>query len=242
MYQIIPVVHWSLLQTQLELAPADVLILLDCCESGGSLCRPNPAHSPTFTDKNRPFNLKPGTTELIAASSFDRLTVGPGKLSFTDLLIHELKALAKKGTPFSVAELHRRILASIVKQRASNGWLSELLEPKKYLSISPVYVRLVGDVEGSSIRLRSLPMGSAVSVGCYWRNEVKYWSPEVFGWRRGRRRGLLPMPMEMHNGSPEVVNWRRGPRRDVLQKTSRWLRDLILKRRSWRPESCGLVL
>ena len=90
----------------------------------------------------------PGTTELIAASSFDTVTPGPGGPSFTPFLCAELEALAQAGQLFSVVELHRRLLAGIIKQRTnllSKVWI--------HPSQSPVYVRLVGGVEVPSIGL-----------------------------------------------------------------------------------------
>jgi hypothetical protein len=144
--KLIPGLRWSLLQSQLERAPSDVLILLDCCESGGSLHSSPPPSSPSNPQ---------GTTELIAASPFDTLAPGPGELSFTGALITELKVLAAKGELFSVAELHRRVLANIIERRT--GWRTRVQREWQWPSVSPVYVRLVGGVEVPSIGL--MPLG-----------------------------------------------------------------------------------
>jgi hypothetical protein len=128
------------LQAQLERSPSDVLILLDCCESGGSLKSTPP--------------LSSGTTELIAASPFDTLAPGPGELSFTGALIRELKDLAVSGEMFSVVELHRRVLANIIRQRTRLRF--KVPRPLQWPSVSPVYVRLTGGVEVPSIALKPL--------------------------------------------------------------------------------------
>jgi hypothetical protein len=120
-----------------------VLILLDCCESGGSLHSNSSLHYPTSTNS--------GTTELIAASPFDTLAPGPGELSFTRALITELTILAERRERFSVAELHRRVLANIIQKRM--GWRGCVGKQWQWPSVSPIYVRLVGGTELPSIKL-----------------------------------------------------------------------------------------
>lgn len=126
--------------------------MLDCCEAGGSLHSSILAAPTTNVSAN--VSSSPGTTELIAASPFDTLAPGPGKLSFTTALITELRVLAEKGQFFSVVELHKRVLTNIIKQRTgpeckiTRGWL--------FPSVSPVYVRLVGGAEIPSIGLMRL--------------------------------------------------------------------------------------
>jgi hypothetical protein len=103
--------------------------------------------------------FRPGTTELIAASPYDTLALGPGELSFTTALITELKAQAEKGELFSVAELHIKVLVNIIKQRT--GPKVRITRTQLFPSISPVYVRLVGGAEVPSIGL--MPLCGAVT-------------------------------------------------------------------------------
>jgi hypothetical protein len=98
---------------------------------------------------NTPPIWKAGTTELIAASPFDTIAPGPSERSFTHALITELKALAQEGQMFSVAELHRRVLANIIKQRT--GLKRRILKQWLHPSVSPVYVRLFSGAEEPSI-------------------------------------------------------------------------------------------
>jgi len=137
---------WSPLQTQLERCSADVLIILDCCYASGALYITPPSSSSISSRPTQAF--KSGTTELIAASSFDTVTPSPAGPSFTPLLCTELEALAREGQLFSVAELHKRLLANIIKQRTN--LLSRVFI---YPSQSPIYVRLVGGAEVPSIWL-----------------------------------------------------------------------------------------
>ena len=154
----VPAPQWSSLQEQLELCPADVLIILDCCKSGGSL-QSYPPSSPT-SGANANLLSKSGTTELIAAAPFDTIAPGQGETSFTAALITELKILAGKGELFSVVELHRKVLANIIKQRISLASENETLW---HPSVSPVYARIVGRTEVPSIGL--MPLGVGPGVG-----------------------------------------------------------------------------
>lgn len=83
----------SSVQSQLEEADSDVLLLLDCCHS---------AH-PTITDSTH------GVTEAIAACGFETMASGVGPHSFTNALIQELE-IASQGPPIAVAKLHGKIL------------------------------------------------------------------------------------------------------------------------------------
>jgi hypothetical protein len=153
------------LQKQLELSPADVLIILDCCESGCSL-QSYPPSTPTL-GANANLLSKPGTTELIAAAPFDTIAPRPSKTSFTAALMKELENLARKGELFSVVELHRKVLANIIRQRVSLASENETLW---HPSVSPVYARIVGGTEVPSIGLTPLVLGAGVgSVEEYWR-------------------------------------------------------------------------
>jgi hypothetical protein len=150
------------LQEHLELSPADVLIILDCCESGGSLQSYPPSTPTSGANANR--LSKPGTTELIAAAPFDTIAPGPGETSFTAALMKELEILAGKGELFSVAELHQKVLANIIKQRISLIIENETLW---HPSVSPVYARIVWGNRGAE----------------YWIDAARSW-PRC--WLRGR--------------------------------------------------------
>ncbi len=79
----------------------------------------------------------------------------------------ELENLARKGELFSVVELHRKVLANIIRQRVSLASENETLW---HPSVSPVYARIVGGTEVPSIGLTPLVLGAGVgSVEEYWR-------------------------------------------------------------------------
>ncbi|KAE9379701.1 hypothetical protein N431DRAFT_553822 [Stipitochalara longipes BDJ] len=79
-----PIVKWSGIQTVLEEAPCDVLILLDCCASGvANTCEGN------------------GVNEVISACAYNAIANGVGPYSFTSALVIELRRLSKKAV-FSV--------------------------------------------------------------------------------------------------------------------------------------------
>jgi hypothetical protein len=226
--------RWLNLQSQLELAPSDVLILLDCCHSGGSVhASPSTSLTPGRTNPNSRINQsssKPGTTELIAASAFDSFTPGPSHLSFTAALVAELVQFAEKRELFSAAELHRRILERIIKRSAGL-----ILKPWEYPTASPVYVRLVGDVDAPSIGLRRLPFVSDLYGEVFRGNRAtgeikgKTRSPEVSGWREGRRGWLTTAQMDSWDVSPVTLLPRQGRGGGVLWRTGKRLRDLVLR-------------
>ncbi|TVY84214.1 Transcription factor atf1 [Lachnellula suecica] len=90
-----PMVKWSGIQTLLEKASCDVLILLDCCASGtANACEGN------------------GVNELISACAWNETANGAGPYSFTSALVIELQRLSKRGS-FSVGELYRNIFFRI---------------------------------------------------------------------------------------------------------------------------------
>ena len=88
-----PTVQWFCLQTMLEQAKSDILILLDCCAAASSTA-----------------SSSSGITEVIAACSFETWAPGVGQHSFTRSLIDELKYLSK-GVPFSPALLLNKVLS-----------------------------------------------------------------------------------------------------------------------------------
>lgn len=107
-----PTLPSNSIQSQLEEADSDVLLLLDCCHA---------AH-PTLTNSNH------GVTEAIAACGFEATAPGVGPHSFTNALILELE-LASQTSPISVAKLHSNILwrlktwkPSLKRDRDGNLW------------------------------------------------------------------------------------------------------------------------
>lgn len=84
----------------LEEADSDVLLLLDSC------------HSATITT-NDSFQAESGVTEVIAACAFESIAAGVNEHSFTKTLT-DILAIASKGPPFSVSELHARIFARLM--------------------------------------------------------------------------------------------------------------------------------
>ncbi|KAL8962147.1 MAG: hypothetical protein Q9193_001414, partial [Seirophora villosa] len=91
--------QWSSIQTMLEEADSDVLILLDCCAAGSSAG-----------------GSGKGINQMIAACGFESFAPGVGEHSFTRALIEELKYYELRG-PISTALLHNKILA-----RAKKAW------------------------------------------------------------------------------------------------------------------------
>ena len=87
---------WYGLQTSLEQADSDVLILLDCCA----------AASCTGGSGN-------GVTEVIAACGFETWAPGVGEHSFTRSLISALEDWEDRHPPLSGAVLHSEILSRI---------------------------------------------------------------------------------------------------------------------------------
>ena len=87
---------WYGLQTSLEQAESDVLILLDCCS----------AASCTGGSGN-------GVTEVIAACGFETWAPGVGEHSFTRSLISALEDWEDRHPPLSGAVLHSEILSRI---------------------------------------------------------------------------------------------------------------------------------
>ncbi|KAK0108101.1 hypothetical protein ONS95_002922 [Cadophora gregata] len=86
-----PIVKWGGIQTILEEAPNDVLILLDCCASGTA----------NASEGN-------GVNELISACAFNETANGVGPFSFTSALVTELRLLGNRPS-FSVGELYKKI-------------------------------------------------------------------------------------------------------------------------------------
>jgi len=83
----------------MEEADSDVLLLYDCCHSAAIT-------TTGFYQGNK------GAKEVIAACGYETIAPEVDKHSFTNALIETL-ALASKGTPFSVGELHSRVLSRL---------------------------------------------------------------------------------------------------------------------------------
>ncbi|KAH8776221.1 hypothetical protein BGZ57DRAFT_953345 [Hyaloscypha finlandica] len=98
------------IQTLLEEADSDVLLLYDCC------------HSAAITTTGC-FQGNKGVKEVIAACGYETIAPEVDKHSFTNALVETL-ALASKGPPFSVGELHSRVLSRL------KCWTASLLYDK----------------------------------------------------------------------------------------------------------------
>jgi hypothetical protein len=194
--------------------------------------------SPPTSGANAHFLSKPGTTELIAAAPFDTVAPGPGETSFTAALMTELKILAEKGELFSVVEVHRKVLANIIKQRIGLARENETLW---HPSVSPVYARIVGGTEVPSIGL--MPLGVDAGVGSkeeYWRVnereveqvlkvERRNEKSGLSGWRQKLWSGGLNARVEWQSASPEIVAWSQGKQSISLWRSGDWLRDSVLR-------------
>jgi hypothetical protein len=98
------------IQSMLEEADADVLLLLDCCHS---------AAVPTTDCQQR----TGGVVEVIAACGYETVAAEVDQHSFTKALT-DILAMASKGRPFSVGELHSRVLSRLkcwTPQLATDG-------------------------------------------------------------------------------------------------------------------------
>ncbi|KAL8869085.1 MAG: hypothetical protein Q9174_004535 [Haloplaca sp. 1 TL-2023] len=119
-------VQWSSIQTNLEEATCDNLILLDCCaaaSSGG--------------------NAGKGVTEVIAACGFEAFAPGVGEHSFTSNLTEELKYLAREKRPFTTAFLHNKLLA-----RLKSSWNPRFAnETHQERRRTPIYIQHIANDE-----------------------------------------------------------------------------------------------
>ncbi|KAL8638996.1 MAG: hypothetical protein Q9226_008935 [Calogaya cf. arnoldii] len=135
--------QWSSIQTMLEEAECDVLVLLDCCaaaSSGGSHGK--------------------GVTELIAACGFEAFAPGVGEDSFTRSLIEELKYLSQRCEAITTALLHNKVLARIKKswnpRYSSNG----SQERRK----TPIHIHLSDDTKQRCIKLAPLRLATVTAL------------------------------------------------------------------------------
>ncbi|KAL8790092.1 MAG: hypothetical protein Q9213_000794 [Squamulea squamosa] len=132
-----PTVQWYGLQTMLEQANSDALLLLDCCAAASSVAASGN-----------------GVTEVIAACGFETWAPGVGEHSFTRSLIEELKYLGHR-PPFSVALLHNKVLSRIKywKPRFASACASETERRK-----TPIYIQLANEMNRRSIEVRPQPV------------------------------------------------------------------------------------
>jgi hypothetical protein len=96
------------LQTSLERTASDVVIFLDACESAASISSSNIQDG--------------GKTELIAACGFRETTLAEFKkrISFTCFLARAMIERGSYGNSFSIAKLHERVLAIIIRHENSD--------------------------------------------------------------------------------------------------------------------------
>ncbi|KAI4259984.1 MAG: hypothetical protein L6R42_004264 [Xanthoria sp. 1 TBL-2021] len=127
--------QWSSIQTMLEEADCDVLILLDCCAAASSA----DGHSK-------------GTTEIIAACGFEAFAPGVGEHSFTRSLIEELRWYAQRPGPISISFLHNKVLA-----RAKKSWNPRYATDGNYeRRRTPIYIHLADRSNQRCIELTPL--------------------------------------------------------------------------------------
>ena len=145
-----PTLDWYALQSGLEHAESDVLILLDSCASAGS------------SGGSKQYEIQEGgTTELISACGFETSAPGPGPHSFTNALIAELRDMARMDTPFAVSILHQRIVSRLVhfSPKYSSGllplWSMSQKQGHRERRATPVYISLCRETQAKSIHLVS---------------------------------------------------------------------------------------
>ncbi|KAL9628521.1 MAG: hypothetical protein Q9204_005837 [Flavoplaca sp. TL-2023a] len=132
--------QWSSIQTMLEEAECDVLVLLDCCaaaSSGG--------------------NHGKGVTELIAACGFEAFAPGVGEHSFTRSLIEELKYLNKQCDAITTALLHNKVLARIKKSWNPRYSTDGSQEQRR----TPIHIHLSDHKQQRCIKLVPLRLSNA---------------------------------------------------------------------------------
>ncbi|KAL8724019.1 MAG: hypothetical protein Q9181_007025 [Wetmoreana brouardii] len=128
-------VQWSSIQTMLEEAECDVLVLLDCCAAGSS-----------------GGNAGKGVTEVIAACGFEAFAPGVGQHSFTSNLTEELKYLGQSKTTFTTAFLHNKVLARLKKSWIPRYANDENRERRR----TPIYIHLADGGKQRCIELGSM--------------------------------------------------------------------------------------
>ena len=138
-------VQWYGLQTMLEQAKSDVLILLDCCAA---------ASSATGSGS--------GITEIIAACGFEAWAPGVGQHSFTRSLIDELRYLHRTG-PFSTSLLHNKVLSRV------KYWKPRFAPSANYREMrrTPIYIVISDETRPRSIEIEAQQQQPAVTVSSF---------------------------------------------------------------------------
>ena len=176
------------IQSLVEEADSDVLLLYDCCNSAATTT------SESRQDRN-------SVTEVIAACGYESIAPEVGEHSFTNSLV-EILAAASKGTPFSIGELHNLILnrlkcwvPSILKDQ--NGKMKEGIggrpEYERQPRRTPVYSILCDTKPRRSIMLAPLRKRySSLSTGPTSNGHAQSIDLGTAGTTRKRRRSLSP--------------------------------------------------
>ena len=125
--------QWSGLQTTLEQAASDVLILLDCCAAASSA-----------SDAGK------GVTELLAACGLETWAPGVGERSFTRSLIDELKDWIESPS-LSTVKLHSKVPARIKYWKPRDSRTGNCEQRK-----TPIYICLANEGKYRSIKLHPL--------------------------------------------------------------------------------------
>lgn len=127
-----PSLEWSAIQTLLEKATSDALLLLDCCSAASAA--PQAGH---------------GMTEIIAACGWESIAPEPGRFSFTDTLIEVLEEWINR--PFTAAMLHSEILSRLKHERP------EMIgSQRRECRRTPIYIVSSSDLGACSIELSRL--------------------------------------------------------------------------------------
>ena len=126
-----PEVQWYGLQTMLEQAKSDVLILLDCCAAASSAT-----------------GNGTGITEIIAACGFEAWAPGVGQHSFTRSLIDELRYL-RRTSPYSTSLLHNKVLSRVEYWKPRYDSSARHQEMRK----TPIYIVISNEPRPRSIEL-----------------------------------------------------------------------------------------
>ena len=138
----------------MEEADSDALLLYDCCNAAAT------STSETQHDQQ-------GVTEAIAACGYETIAPEVGEHSFTNALIETLAA--SKGVPFSIGELHNRIMNRLKcwvpsLKKDGNGKMKEdakgRLEYERQPRKTPIYSHLVEFEPRRSVLLAPLPKPS----------------------------------------------------------------------------------
>ena len=127
--------RWYAIQTMLEEAQSDVLVLLDCCAAASSAT-----------------GAGSGITEVIAACGFETWAPGVGQHSFTRSLTEELKYLCRTA-PFSTALLHNVVLSRAKYWKPRYGISASDQERRK----TSIYIVLSNEIRQPSIEIAPIP-------------------------------------------------------------------------------------